>query len=268
MRAIFTDLDGSLHDRCQGVHSRAYSCLQHLAHQDVLRVIITGRSLHSALKVLPQDFPIDYLVFSSGAGILHWKSQKIIQRFDMSIQDSQAVRAFLQQQQWDFMVQACVPDNHFFSYHQYSELNLDFRQRLQLYQNFASPIDWSQAAEACSEYLVIVDQARTLQCFQELQSQFQTLNIIRVTSPLDGCSGWLEIFPATVSKSLAAQWFCQHLGVQNALAFGNDYNDLDLLHWADMAFVVQDAPAELRQCFPQVLSAADGGFADAVEHWL
>lgn len=268
MYAIFTDLDGSLHDHHVGVHARAYQCLQQLAELGVLRVIITGRSFYSACKVLPPDFPIDYLVFSSGAGIVHWPTQNLIRRFDMQAEESQAVRSFLQQQEWDFMVQARVPENHFFSYHQYSASNQDFEERLRIYSDFADPVDWVCDAVACSQYLVIARQEDTLSYLAQLRQQFSNFNIIRATSPLDGRSGWLEIFPKMVSKSQAAQWFCDEMGVRSGLAFGNDYNDLDLLHWADMSFVVENAPADLVAQFSPVASAAEGGFAEAVKHWL
>ncbi|GIS90911.1 MAG: hypothetical protein CM1200mP20_09520 [Pseudomonadota bacterium] len=60
--------------------------------------------------------------------------------------------------------------------------------------------------------------------------------------------------PSIVSKSSAAAWICRenHLDADSALAVGNDYNDLDLLHWATHARVVANAPAELTDCFQPV----------------
>jgi hydroxymethylpyrimidine pyrophosphatase-like HAD family hydrolase len=49
---------------------------------------------------------------------------------------------------------------------------------------------------------------------------------------------------------------------------GNDFNDLDLLEWAQTRFVTANAPAQLRKRFPAVASNNHGGVAEAVERWL
>jgi hydroxymethylpyrimidine pyrophosphatase-like HAD family hydrolase len=48
------------------------------------------------------------------------------------------------------------------------------------------------------------------------------------------------------------------------LAVGNDYNDLELLDWADHAFVVANAPAELCARYALVASNDEAGFSEAV----
>jgi hydroxymethylpyrimidine pyrophosphatase-like HAD family hydrolase len=48
------------------------------------------------------------------------------------------------------------------------------------------------------------------------------------------------------------------------MAVGNDYNDLELLDWAEHAFVVGNAPAELRARYATVASNDDAGFSEAV----
>jgi hydroxymethylpyrimidine pyrophosphatase-like HAD family hydrolase len=53
-----------------------------------------------------------------------------------------------------------------------------------------------------------------------------------------------------------------------ALSVGNDFNDLDLLAWAQTRFVVANAPPELTQRFPVVSSNNDDGVAEAIALWL
>ena len=65
---------------------------------------------------------------------------------------------------------------------------------------------------------------------------FTQFSVIKATSPLDGESVWIEIFPPMVSKSLAVQWLIDNIGfsMKNVCAVGNDYNDEDFtpLGWA------------------------------------
>jgi hydroxymethylpyrimidine pyrophosphatase-like HAD family hydrolase len=105
---------------------------------------------------------------------------------------------------------------------------------------------------------------------QILRKAMPDFNIIQTTSPLDGCSTWIEIFPATVSKSLASAWLAAAFGLDadQTLSVGNDYNDVDLLEWAASSFVVSNAPPDLTGRFQTVASNDDCGVAEAISKWL
>ena len=94
--------------------------------------------------------------------------------------------------------------------------------------------------------------------------------VIRATSPLDHRSRWFEIFPRGVGKSFATGWLRArgHGAAGLSLAVGNDYNDVDLLEWAELPFVVANAPGELLSRFPNVPSNDEGGFSEAVRRGL
>jgi len=268
MRAVFSDLDGSLHDRELGIHPQDYAALQALAEQQVLRVVVTGRSLYAACRVLPPDFPIDYLIFSSGVGVVDWKQQALLDSITLESPEIVTILDCLSERQLDFMLHAPVPENHHFWYQRGTQPNPDFEARLALYAAFAEPLTTNPLPQAASACIAIVKATDTVNAYQELQTALPQLSIIRATSPLDRCSGWLEIFPASVSKSQAAERLCQALGITSHMAFGNDYNDQDLLHWADRAFVVKDAPAELLHCFEWAETPEQAGFSQALQQWL
>jgi hypothetical protein len=44
---------------------------------------------------------------------------------------------------------------------------------------------------------------------------------------------------------------CEHLGIsqKHSLSIGNDYNDVDMLRWTAVSYVVANAPQELHQQF-------------------
>jgi hydroxymethylpyrimidine pyrophosphatase-like HAD family hydrolase len=104
---------------------------------------------------------------------------------------------------------------------------------------------------------------------RRLEEFLAPLKIIRATSPIDGLSTWVEIFPAGVSKGSAAEWIAlrEGLGGANALALGNDYNDLDLLDWASHRYVVANAPASLKESYPSVGHHEESAFTEAVAKW-
>ena len=268
MLAVFSDLDGSLKDNRQNIPQTNLDTLTELGRLGIVRVLATGRSLYSARKVIAPDFPIDYLVFSSGAGIMDWQNQKLLCSHHLYEDCTVEITSFLKDNSLDFMLHGSIPDNHHFVYHQHTQNNHDFKRRLDLYADFSLPMNWQQRYGPCSECIVIVSAEKTEEIYGILKQNLPQFSIIRATSPLDQQSGWLEIFPTQVSKSQAAEWLTAHLGISGHMAFGNDYNDLDLLHWTDQAFVVIEAPEELLSLFQVVGTAASGAFADAVKIWL
>ena len=53
------------------------------------------------------------------------------------------------------------------------------------------------------------------------------------------------------------------------MALGNDYNDIDMLHWAGESWVVESSPAELRENFATIITDGKGGnLTAAVQRWL
>ncbi len=268
---VITDLDGTLLRSDRTVSPIDYETLQKLGRQQILRVIATGRSLYSARKVLSQHFPLDYLVFSSGAGILEWPTQRLLLAHHLGQEDIERAYRLLCELHLDFMLHRPIPENHHFWYYATGRENPDFVRRRELYQVFASPFNTMalQAERAC-QFVAIEPQNGNPSSYETLRSQLQRLNVIRTTSPLDAETLWIEIFPSSVSKALAGKWIEQQHGIEHpsVLALGNDYNDLDLLHWSQNSYVVSNAPPELRQAYPHVASHNENGFSEAVKMWM
>jgi hydroxymethylpyrimidine pyrophosphatase-like HAD family hydrolase len=267
---VVTDLDGTLLDAHARLGAANRRALERLGESGSLRVVATGRSLHSAESVLDADFPIDYLVFSSGAGILDWRSRELLAAHGMRAEDAEEVLGALLSRGLDFMVHHGIPDNHYFYYHQPSAGvaggNPDFDRRCARYREFARPLtgDGLSAIEV-SQFLAI-ETPSSDSCYETLVTELTRLNVVLTTSPLDHRSRWIEIFPPAASKSRASEWLRHRHAVAHAevLAVGNDYNDRDLLEWAENAYVVANAAPPLRARYRVVASNDAQGFAEAV----
>lgn len=267
---VVTDLDGTLLDSSHRLSTADRDTLETLGAMGIKRVIATGRSLHSALTVLPLDTPIDYLVFSSGAGILRWTTQTLLRAHGMERQQALEVCRFLIAAELDFMVHEAVPGNHFMTYYSTGRLNPDFDQRCERYRQFATAWETEPRLRNGASQLLAVEPPGVKSQLQPITTAFPNLNVIRTTSPLDGRSTWIEIFPDTVSKAQASAWLAERYGVERAgiVAVGNDYNDTDLLDWAGVAFVVENGVEALRARYAVVPSNDDNGFSAAVRAGL
>jgi hypothetical protein len=271
---VITDLDGTLLRSDRTFSEIDLASLQRLEQRGVVRVVATGRSIFSYRRVVQaaaETLPVDYVVFSTGAGVAEYPSGRIVRSVSLEAAEVRQAVAVLRSLQLDFMVQRPIPDTHVFGYAAATPANPDFDARISLYRPFAFPLDDDiDRFGPATQLVAIVPPEKAPAALAAVRRKLSALSVIRTTSPLDGRSTWIELFPLGVSKGLTTEWLAGELGIPRTrtLSIGNDFNDLDLLQWAHTRFVTANAPAELKDRFPAVASNNRGGVSEAVERWL
>ena len=267
---LVTDLDGTLLDSASRLSLRNRAALQALGAAGVVRVVATGRSLYSADQVLSADFPIDYLVFSTGVGTLRWPEREALWDFHFRDGDLRRTIDVLEAADLDYAVHRAPPLNHHFFYRASGVENPDFVRRRERYRDFARPWEPRHLDGLKSSQIIVIEAEEHPSAHALLKRELRGLSVVRTTSPLDHRSRWIEIFPPEVSKSQAAERIRRSHGVDLARvsAVGNDYNDTDLLDWAGNAYVVDNAPGELKAVHTVVASNDDDGFADVASRMI
>lgn len=270
-KMFVTDFDGTLFRSDRTVCSKDISALELLGGCGVTRVIATGRSIFSfdnAMKELGTGpLPVDYVVFSTGAGVMRMSDRRIIRKTDMDASSVIKAAGVLDASGLDYMVHKPVPDTRYFSYRYSGQGNTDFITRLNLYSKYCKPLNGDITAFGkATQLLAIIPPENIEKVLESISVRLAGFNVLRATSPLDGKSAWIEIFPATVSKSSGTSWLAGQLGIdrKNVTAVGNDYNDEDLLDWAGNSFIVDNAAEELKKRYPVVASNDDGGVMEAI----
>jgi len=265
MNFVVTDLDRTLLDDRGEISDRNYKALKKIDPNNYIFAIATGRNLYSSYKVLPADLPLDYLIFSSGSGIMKWKDRELLNK--RSLPERLVVKAIkvLRNYDVDFMIHSEIPDNHRFLYFDTGRNNPDFYRRMELYNDFAAPLVDEEKPGDASQLIAVIPEDDFAK-FALISQELDFVKVIRATSPLDHKTIWLEIFPENISKGHALEWLCKELNLlqQNTYSLGNDYNDIDMLEWTSVSYVVANAPVDLQQDYPVTRSNQEDGFA----HWL
>lgn len=267
VKMVVSDLDGTLLNNANTTSKNNLDALNELKQRGIIRVIATGRSPYSVGMVLHDSFPIDYCIFSSGAGIINWRTKEIIFSRELPAEKIPAIISELVENKVDFMVQDRIPNNHHFWYHSTSGANPDFNRRINHYLSFCSPLNLCKDTPTQSTQIIAII-PNNLELFNSLSSNIKGVKIIRTTSPLDGQSIWIEIFAEGVSKASGINWLCNQLGnikPHEVVTLGNDYNDIDMLQFTPNAYVVDNSPTELKQLFRTTPSNNNSGFAWLVE---
>ena len=271
IKLVVTDLDGTLLDNNSKISDTNLQTIKYLVNCGIVVVFATGRSLFSAKKVLHPGLPLDYLIFSSGAGILNWKTNELVYS---NVLDSFVVEQLIDLFKFHnltFSVFKPIPDNHYYSFY-IGDLSQspDFNHRNLLYQAFATPLNgfFGGATQFLLSFNNSYNQVENL--LQVISTQISDLSIVRATSPIDHTSVWIEIFSKFVSKQKGLEWLCLKLGITSEaiIGIGNDYNDLDFLHWVKYGYMVKNAPAEIRAGLLETDYNYLDGFTKAVKNHI
>ncbi|SDP54936.1 HAD family hydrolase [Desulforhopalus singaporensis] len=280
-RKLFvTDLDGTLLTDGKVIRKTEIDTLAALQDRDIVTAIATGRSFFSFNKLVAElqqssdtsPLPVDYVIFSTGAGIMNFPRRDILKSFSLPHGDVVRVCGFLEMLGIDYMVQRPVPQTNHFIYKSFGGENHDFQTRLGIYGEFATPLTDELLLRfgPATQVLAIVPAESGHQAAAKIKGQFPELSVIKATSPLDHTSIWIEIFAPEVNKSTAINWLCENIGLhrRGVCAVGNDYNDEDMLRWAGISFVTENTPSSLKALYANVASNNDGGVSEAAASWL
>jgi len=277
---FIVDLDGTLLTSRRQLAREDLKALCRLREMNYLIAIATGRSNYSFTQLISnlgyskagERLPVDYVIFSTGAGIMDFPGYTILNSSTLNLPDIRCTIEYLDASGLDYMIHRAVPDTRHFLYRTTGGDNPDFHRRLEMYADFATPLSPENLNNfgGATEVLCIVPDPGGHEVANSIADTLKQCSVIKATSPLDGKSIWIEVFAQTVSKSQAAQWLADAVGLSRhrICAVGNDYNDLDLLHWAGQSFLVTNGPPSLKGMFQTVASNDNGGVSEAVNRWL
>jgi len=98
------DFDGTLLRSDRTVASEDREALQQLGELGIIRVIATGRSLFSFNTVTISNLPMDFVIFSTGAGLTQYNGAEIIRKLHLEARAVDLATKVLKAHRLDFMI--------------------------------------------------------------------------------------------------------------------------------------------------------------------
>ena len=266
-KIVATDVDGTLFRSDRTVSAADLQTLKDLHDKGICTVLATGRSIWSFTNLAGSDFPVDYLVFSCGAGVMDWQKKEVIFKSGINSEGIHMIKGYLADLGADYCIHDAIPQNHFFFPYRSGRANPDFEKRIATYLPFEKKVDDIKTA---TQVLAIFPGVDHKQLIADADKALAGFRVIRSTSPVDNRSLWMEIFQKGVSKAAGISKIADLFGIkqQDIMAVGNDYNDVDMLSWAGQGFITANSPDELKKKYINVPSNNEDGFTKAVELWL
>ncbi|MGI6394381.1 MAG: HAD-IIB family hydrolase [bacterium] len=266
---FFSDLDGTLIDKFGNISQRDLNSLKTLKDLNILRVIATGRSYFSAKKIIKEDFPIDYLICSTGSLTLKWPSEEVLEKHNLEVQETEFAVNVFKDHKLDFVVLHEALESHKYDLFIYNKPHPDILRRNKFYRGHYRHREYNYKISRKSCQLIgFIDKNDEL--FNELKEKLSNYNIIPTTSPIDDEAVWVEVYPKHVSKGSGVTNICSRLGIEieKSGGIGNDINDLEMLKTVKYPFVVESGHKKLKKLFKKVADHKNSGVSEAIEIFL
>lgn len=252
-KIFFTDLDGTLLNHEKKITPDTRSALEKWTAAGHHFAICTGRALDSAMEVqrtLQLDFPGMYLIGSNGGEIYDCDSGRIVSRTALTMEQTALVTKTAREQ-----------GIHCHTYTDTHIVSPADDEQLQYYRRVIhTPV------LICEDVVSALDKGPCKCIAIELHDRDKLEHFRKTLLPLvDGelnllysNDRYLEIFPAASGKGSAVRTLCSflHIPLTDALAAGDEANDISMIQAAGTGIAMRNAKEEVRDA-ADIVTAAD-----------
>lgn len=261
MRAqiVFSDVDGTLVDGSQRISENNLYAIRSLQEQGVPFVIVSARS-PSGIYSLHRRFGFSGPIVAYSGALIADEDGSIIDSKGYSRETAKNVIAFLEENRFDCAWNLFSQDTWLVK--DRSDPRIVVEEREVGAQSREGSADMLPQDAVINKILLICHPSCVAQIQQALTDTFPELNVVESSNCL------LEVMAKGVSKGTAVRTLCDrwHISLESAAAFGDFYNDVEMLEAVGMPRVMKNAPKELQKRFGCVTSHAN--YEDGIYHAL
>ena len=242
-KAVFSDFDGTLLNSEHQITPKTLAAIQRIGEKGVPFVPISARSPKGIWPYAKQIGNLPVIVAFSGALILDAQGQTL---FSSEIAEADVARASEILGDYDLAVNYYFYDDCFAN---------DVENYWVKYEMSVTKIVILQA-EAGKIY-----PAHKIQVIGEPEVILAAENALKAALPHlsihRSLARFLEVMAPTASKGQAVQFLEKHFGVTTSevIAFGDNFNDLDMLKHAGLGVAMDNAPQEIKDAANRVTAS-------------
>jgi Cof subfamily protein (haloacid dehalogenase superfamily) len=269
-RAICTDIDGTLLNQDRQLSQRTIATIRSL--DKTVPVILASSRMPAAMRHLQQELGILHhpLICFNGGYVIHFEGDKT-----KAIQlDSVQIPAPVCQIIHDFTKGTAIHVSLYEQDNWYAPANDYWAEREERITKVSPKIaalqpileNWHQSGAGAHKVMCMgpADEIDALQ--QEL-----TTNFADQVHAYRSKDTYLEIAPRAISKATALELLLKErfdIGMHEVMAFGDNYNDIDMLQAVGMGIAVGNAREEVKAVANEItLPSIEDGVAIAIEKY-
>lgn len=235
--AVFSDIDGTLLNSAHQVTSRTRAAIRALQEAGAPFVIVTARGISGTYPLLEQQ-GISCTVVTYSGGVILDERRNVIHHHGLTRAQAQEVVDFAEGEGLDMTWSAysfedwVAPDK--------GDPRLVAEERIVMAEAREGTIASIERDEV-QKILCLCTPGSTASVERRLKGRFPELAIATSSETL------IEVMPTGTSKAQAVRTLCELWGIDpaDAVAFGDNHNDVPMLEAVGRGYLMANAPAEL-----------------------
>ncbi|AKQ44633.1 haloacid dehalogenase [Rufibacter radiotolerans] len=268
IRAICTDIDSTLLDSDRELSARTIAAVQRLP-QDMPFILASSR-MPSAMRHLQEELGILHhplICFNGGYVLLFEDGTKEPQVLD-TVQIPAQLCAYIQELAQGTSVHVSLYQDD--AWHAPQE---DYWTQREIRNTKVTPTigttlevvqEWQRQAIGAHKVMCMGPEEEIQGIYQNLTQTFDDqLHVYRSKNT------YLEIAPKSISKASALEMLLKHqydFGLESVMAFGDNYNDIEMLQAVGLGIAVSNAREEVKAVAKEVTApSTEDGVAMAIE---
>ena len=260
-QAIFTDIDGTLLTSDHTVSPLTRQKLQEATSKGLLFSPVSARSPFCIEPILKKNNLNGCMIAFNGAMILD-EHRNILYENGMDLAGVKALIQFIEQEHFDLAWQVYTATDWIVASREDPRIRCE--ESIVGVKSQERPLDTLAEDSTIGKVLCLCNPGITDTVASILRTHFPEYSIVR-SSPIH-----LEINAAGTNKALAVRHLCQFKGIplNQVLAFGDNYNDLEMLKTAGTGIVMGNAPEDIKKQFLYVTEDNDHEGIAAALNWF
>lgn len=241
-KIVFSDIDGTLLNSEHKVTPHTQSAIRQLQDRDIPFVIVSARS-PSAIYPILKEYEFNCPIISYSGGLILDEDRNVLYHKGIPKENAQKIIDFIEKQRWDMSWGVYSLDEWIVK--DKTDPRIVSEENVVKAQSIQGTVD-SVTDPEVNKILCICNPKQTLMIEQTLKKAFPSCSIVKSSDVL------LEIMENGITKAAAVERLCEIWGVpvEETIAFGDNYNDVEMLETVGTGVLMGNAPEELKKRFP------------------
>lgn len=242
-KAVFSDIDGTLLTSEHIVSTATIEAIASLQDKNIPFVIISSRSASCIYPILEKHHFQCPIVACGGAWIEDMNG-RILSNEGMSKQTAATVIEFMTEKKFDLAWGIYSGKNWITN--DRTDARILHEESVVEVESVEGTVALLPEDAVVNKILCMCNPACILQIEEDLKKAFPILSIVKSSNYL------LEIMPAGMNKAKGIRKFCElfSIAIEDSVAFGDNYNDLEMLYTVGCGILMGNAPVAILETFP------------------
>ena len=259
VKIVFSDIDGTFLNSDHRVSEKNQQAVKSLISQNIKFVLVSAR-MPEAIYPITDNISINIPIISYSGGLVLNENQEILYDKRIDLESTQNVLYEISQNYSDITVSYYAGRRWFVQ-----DINDErVKREMNITSAIAENADFDELLnrKISPNKIFIMCEPKICQKMElELGKIFSNLNVVRSSETM------LEIMDKSVSKATGIDVLLNHYGfdVENAIGFGDNYNDIEMLKFVGCGVAMNNAPEDIKKLADDITDSNDN---DGIYNYL